>query len=94
MINVPLPKDKKSGRAHSSQPQKSSELSKPSQALNRESSQHNLNRYQTTQPPDSSLFSKSKPLSLIDQQNIMSSGNVINNNYNIINNFLGCPADV
>jgi len=26
---------------------------------------------------------------MVDQQNIMSSGNVINNNFNIINNYVG-----
>jgi len=29
---------------------------------------------------------------LVDAQNILSSGNVINNNFNIINNFVGLPG--
>ena len=29
----------------------------------------------------------------MDSQNIMSSGNVINNNFNIINNFMGVPEN-
>ena len=28
---------------------------------------------------------------MLENQNILGSGNVINNNFNIINNFLGCP---
>jgi len=31
--------------------------------------------------------------SLVDSQNILSSGNVINNNFNIINNFMGSVPD-
>ena len=30
---------------------------------------------------------------LMDSQNIMSSGNVINNNFNIVNNFMGMPEN-
>ena len=104
LIHTPLPRQKNLStnvRAHSSQPQtKSTVRAEPQKHQNGGSPRE---RYQTTQatPLNNGYFGATaaaqKPSAqqastgMLENQNILGSGNVINNNFNIINNFVGCP---